>query len=129
MDTTELKLGNLVYNHRLWVCEVIGVTRNTVEVIAGHYGEEIFTADTVHPIPLTMEIMQSLGYRMVDGGFDIGLEEPLGMYWDALTLDIVDGRGNHLIDCKYLHQLQNILDMFGLKMKGIEGLLKDIRNS
>ena len=129
MDTKELKLGNLVYNHRLWVCEVKGVTSDTVTVIAGHYGEETFRADSIHPIHLTMEIMQSLGYRMVDGGFDIGLDEPLGMYWDALTLDIVDGRGNHLIDCKYLHQLQNTLDMFGLKLNNIDGLLNDIRNS
>ena len=69
IQTTEIMRGDLLYNHRMWVCPVIEVFKDSVTVIARHYGEETFKTEDMYPIPLTVDIISQNNFTIEDDSF------------------------------------------------------------
>ena len=63
-----LILGDLVHNHRNWVCPVVGLDSKYITVIARHYGESSYERETVSLIELTDEIIEQLGWKEIKEG-------------------------------------------------------------
>lgn len=63
-----LILGDLVYNHRKWVCPVVGLDSQYITVIAHHYGESPYKREDVSLIELTDEIIEQLGWKEIKEG-------------------------------------------------------------
>jgi hypothetical protein len=67
------------------------------------------------PIPLTTDILEKNGFERRKDGYDIGI--PL-LYWDKYCTAICGW--NHcddiikVFDCRYVHQLQHALRLFGI---------------
>ena len=116
-----LMQGDLVYNHRNWICPVVGIDKDTITVIAQHYGESTYKKDEIYPIPLTEEIILKLGWEEIDRDHPdyksrIGLGKQFKHPWYTSCLCI---RHNNLTDkywvlngnmvLRYLHDLQHIL--------------------
>ncbi|MBP5724447.1 MAG: hypothetical protein J6X18_12855 [Bacteroidales bacterium] len=116
-----LMRGDLVYNHRNWICPVFGMDAETVTIIAQHYGEETFLLEDIHPIPLTEEIILNLGWEEIgknhpDYKKKIGVGKQFKHPWYTSSLII---RQNALTDMystlngefvlRYLHDLQHVL--------------------
>ena len=128
IDVTTLQLGNLVYNHRHWICPVIGLKDGEVTVIAKHYGESTYRSDIIYPIPITREILEKCfpthtnkkclfeTYNIND---DFMIEDrsseddaefcvchgsyPTASYWTCTI--------------KYFHELQNILKLHKINIE------------
>ena len=62
INTNELMLGDLIYNHRHWACPIVEVFDDRVTVIAHHYGEETFKVDDLYPIDLDDEFFKRNGF-------------------------------------------------------------------
>ena len=121
IDTSTLMLGDLVLHHRGWICTVVGVTKDTVTIIARHYGEETFKAEDIHPIELTEEIILMLDWQEIPENdpeykIKIGLgkqfknkyyEKVLNINQNSLTDMYWTLNGN--VHIKYLHELQHVL--------------------
>ena len=58
-------IGDLIYNHRKWICPVTAIDKDHVIVIAQHYGESSYRWEDVNPIPLTPEILEKIGFASV----------------------------------------------------------------
>ena len=75
-----LIIGDLVCNHRNWVCPVAALDSKYITVIARHYGECPYLREDVSLIELTDEIIEQLGWEVIkecDPGFrrSISLEK------------------------------------------------------
>jgi len=62
MEAKELMVGDLIYNHRNWVCQVTDINKEHVTVIAQQYGETPYRWEDIYPIPLTTEILEKNGF-------------------------------------------------------------------
>ena len=126
MNSELLQLNDLVYNHRQWVCPVTGIEKNYVSVIEQHYCESNYESRDIAPIPLTVDILNRLGYYEIhkgEKGFNHFLEVRCRKqfkhpwYTQALNIDcspseenpeiffIVNGE----IMLQYVHDLQHVL--------------------
>lgn len=118
---TILMQGDLVYNHRNWICPVVGMAKDMITVVAQHYGESTYRKDEIHPIPLTEEIILKLGWEEIKKGHScyknaLGLGKQFKHPWYTDPLCI---RQNSLTDLyytlngefvlRYLHDLQHVL--------------------
>lgn len=121
MEAKDLMIGDLVYNHRNWVCPIVEVHKDSAVVIARHYGEEEFKLDDLRPIPLTQEILEKNGFILK--------EEEKGMYGvtiapyytrDDIPFEVFcDGEPFAIwfkdpVNIKYVHQLQHALRLCGI---------------
>ena len=118
-----LMLRDLVYNHRNWVCPVVGIDKKYITVIAQHYGESPYTRDLVNPIPLSEEIITQLGWKVVkegDKGFDTKKKSVVNKQYHnpdyTTTLNIIHGETTGLwyilndeFHMRYVHDLQHLL--------------------
>lgn len=118
-----LMLRDLVYNHRNWVCPVVGIDKKYITVIAQHYGESPYTRDLVNPIPLSEEIITQLGWKVVkegDKGFDMKNKSVFKTQYKnpnyTTTLNIIHGENTGLwyilggeFYMRYVHDLQHVL--------------------
>ena len=109
-----LMYGDLVYNHRNWICPVVGFDKDkTITVIAQHYGEATYDRSLIHPIPLTEDIILTLGWKVVSNqGDEITYKHP--WYTNVLNITRVELLGMWVIiggniAIRYLHDLQHIL--------------------
>ena len=114
--------GDLVYNHRNWICPVVGSDYGHIAVIAHHYGESVYTRDLVSPIPMSDEILSQLGWKEVKKG-DKGYCAELGCYskqfkhpFYTTVLSLGFNENTHLywiingnIIIRYVHDLQHVL--------------------
>ncbi len=67
-DTSIIGIGDLVYNHRHWICPVTAISRDYITVIARHYGESSYQRKDVHLIELTDDILKQLGWEEMNEG-------------------------------------------------------------
>lgn len=67
-DTSIIGVGDLVYNHRHWICPVTAISRDYITVIARHYGESSYPREDVHLIELTDDILKQLGWEEMNEG-------------------------------------------------------------
>lgn len=118
-----LMLHDLVYNHRNWVCPVVGIDKKYITVIAKHYGETSYERENISPIPLTEEIITQLGWQQVvegDEGFDFTRKSISTKqyknpdYTKTLNITHRDESGIWLIlegefQMRYVHDLQHVL--------------------
>lgn len=143
MNANELMVGDYVYNHRNWECPIVEIHKNSALVIAKHYGEEEFLLSDLRPIPLTPEILEKNGFKLM-AGFGYSIEYPtFGLaYHDGFreyySIDITlynypmsgvkilvrmernslcgDGVNKiHSCDIEYIHQLQHALRLCGIE--------------
>lgn len=63
-----LIIGDLVRNHRNWVCPVVALDNKYITVIARHYGECPYLREDVSLIELTDEIIEQLGWEVIKEG-------------------------------------------------------------
>lgn len=116
-----IMMGDLVYNHRDWVCPVVGMDEETVTVIAQHYGEAPYLREEIRPVPLTEDIILSLGWEEIGEGHPdyknkIGIGKQFKHPWYTGSLII---RQNSLVGTywtlhgefllRYVHDLQHVL--------------------
>ena len=116
-----LMLGDLIYNHRKWVCPVIGLNKDSITVIAQHYGESTYRREDNSAIPLTEEIILELGWEKLkesDEDFKrgIGKSNQYKHPWYTKTLMIVQNSLTDMYKCvdgeivlRYVHDLQHVL--------------------
>lgn len=121
IQSENLMLGDLVYNHRQWICPVTEISKNHVEVIAKHYGNSSYKLEDVYPIPLTEEIILQLGWEEITPdnpkykrGIGIGKQYKHPSYTDILnivqnSLTEMYWTINGKIYIKNLNDLQHIL--------------------
>lgn len=132
MEAKELMIGDLVYNHRNWICPIVEIHKDSAVVIAGHYGEEEFKLNDLRPIPLTPEILEKndfvankhvypypyYEYTNTKDKLKVGFAFPQGnrtsykepwIYIDSEYVFV-----EHL-PCIYVHQLQHALKMCGIE--------------
>ena len=62
INTNELMLGDLIYNHRHWACPVVEIFDDRATVIAHHYGEETFKVEDLYPIDLDDDFFKKNGF-------------------------------------------------------------------
>ena len=124
IDPKQLRLGNYIYNHRMWICPVTNISENTVSVIAHHYGEEPFFVKDLYPIPINKEILEKLGFKEDEhplekhnctaytyekkGEFRI----EIALYKNDTRIELNLNEEHSLYmnaKCPYLHTLQNII--------------------
>lgn len=89
----EMMLGDLIYNHRHWICPVTGINEECVQVIAKHYGELTYRWEDTYPIPLTEEIILQLGWKEImpddpkyKNGIGVGKQYKHPAYTDVLNI-------------------------------------------
>lgn len=116
-----LMRGDLVYNHRNWICPVVGMNDETITVIAQHYGKFTYRTDEIHPIPLTEEIILKLGWEEINENHKdyvnkIGTGKQFKHPWYVKMLNIRQNSLSGLyyvlnndVVLRYLHDLQHIL--------------------
>ena len=118
MKTRDLQIGDLIYNHRLWVCPVVEVLKDSVTVIAKHYGESTYSIDEMYPIWITPEILLNNGFRLSDGLTDvyehktsptIRVIKTSDEKWSVSTTNVTD------INIKYIHEFQQVLRISGIE--------------
>ena len=80
----------------------------------------LFSLDSIHPIPLTPEILEKCGFEKVENPkqygwyISVGNRELCWCHADYISLEFKVGQLDDFcdtikdIDCKYLHQLQNL---------------------
>lgn len=64
----KLAPGDIVLNHRHWMCPVIGTDSEYVTVNARHYGKAEYKLEDVQLVPLTDEIITELGWVEIKEG-------------------------------------------------------------
>lgn len=118
-----LEVGDLIYNHRKWICVVLEITKEYVTVFARHYGELTYKWEDVEPIRLTEDIIKKLGWEEIDResedyvrGITSGKQfkhpdytKTLNIRENALTNMYWTINGEVYIT--YLHDLQHVLRM------------------
>ena len=119
MKERNLMIGDLVYNHRMWICTVVGVDEEYVTVIARHYGRCSYNWEDIQPIPMTKEIITQLGWEEIKEGdpdykIAIGLKKAFKHPWYEKSLNIhqnslTDMYWFHDVYIKHLHVLQHAL--------------------
>ena len=119
MKERNLMIGDLVYNHRMWICTVVGVDEEYVTVIARHYGRCSYKWEDIQPIPMTEEIITQLGWEEIKEGdadykIAIGLKKASKHPWYEKSLNIhqnslTDIYWFHDVYIKHLHVLQHAL--------------------
>ena len=117
----DIMLGDLVYNHRQWICPVTAIAKDHVEVVAKYYGVQPYIWDDMYPIPLTEDIILQLGWEEITPDnpkhkIRIGLGKQFKHpdYTDVLNINqnsLTDMYWtlNGEICIKYLHDLQHVL--------------------
>ena len=118
MNTRDLQIGDLVYNHRLWVCPVVEILKDSVTVIAKHYGESTYRINDISPIEITPEILLNSGFRLVDAYSDVYENKTSRIIrviktsdgkWSISTTNVTD------INIKYIHEFQHVLRISGIE--------------
>ena len=119
MKERNLMIGDLVYNHRKWICRVVAVDKEHVTVIARHYGECPYKWEDIQPIPMSEEIITQLGWKEIKKGDPdykvvIGLKKAFKHPWYEKSLNIsqnslTDMYWFHDVYIKHLHVLQHAL--------------------
>lgn len=130
MEAEELMIGDLVYNHRKWICPIVEIRKDSAVVIARHYGEEEFKLNDLRPIPTSSEILEKIGF--------IKSTPPPGIHARCYELDNKKDRYNLTIadynkhkrlllnvdseasecfniKCDYVHELQHAFRLCGIK--------------
>lgn len=109
-----LMKGDLVYNHRKWVCPVLGFDEDSVIVNARHYGKSTYMLDDVSPIDITEDIIKQLGYE--ETGTDNWHRKTFKHPWYTSTLNIQIGSITGLFwiingefPIRYVQDLQHVL--------------------
>ena len=121
MKERDLMIGDLVYNHRKWICPVIAISEDSVTVIAHHYGECTYRWEDIYPIDLTDDIIKQLGWEEISET-DLTYKHGLGVgkqYKHPWYIDELNIISNSLTDmpfCKHIaipfvHRLQHILNL------------------
>lgn len=113
--------GDLVYNHRNWICPVVAMDEETITVDAQHYGRCPYEAGDIHPISLTEEIILKLGWEEIDKSHKdyvnrIGVGKQFKHPWYRKMLNICQHSMTGLyyildgdVVLRYLHDLQHVL--------------------
>jgi len=120
MIDLKLMQGDLIYNHRNWICPVVGIDEETITVIAQHYGKSPYKKEDLYPIPITEDIIINLGWKEISES-DPSYENRLGLgkqykhpsYIKSLNIIQNSLTGLYYIVngeiIRYLHDLQHIL--------------------
>ena len=114
-------IGDIIYNHRDWMCPVVGIDEDHVTVIARHYGVVVYKWEDVRPVPMTEDIILQLGWEEIPEDSPkhqnrIGLGKQYKHPWYTDTLNIHQNSLTELHWCNempitFLHNLQHILDL------------------
>lgn len=109
-----LMKGDLVYNHRKWVCPVLGFDEDSVTVYAGHYGKSTYMLDDISSIPISEDIIKQLGYEEIET--DVWHRKTFKHPWYTSTLNIQIGGVTGLFwivdgdfPIRYVQDLQHVL--------------------
>lgn len=117
IDNSELKLGNIVkYNEKWCFIDAIHVNKFTVVRNTQTY---IIKTDCIEPISLNANVLLRCGFSKDENGFfnlswTCGMDKTktiqfeLGEDYVCCTFWIGGGNDKMFLDCKYLHQLQNL---------------------
>ena len=118
----DLMQGDLIYNHRNWICPVIGIgIKEDITVIAQHYGESTYKVEDLFPIPISEDIILKLGWKEIkesDPNYKIriglGKQYKHPSYTKSLNIIQTSLSGlyyilNGEVIVRYLHDLQHIL--------------------
>lgn len=130
MEAIDLMIGDLVYNHRNWICPIVEIHKDSAVVIARHYGEEEFKLNDLRPIPTSPEILEKIGFTKSTPPPGIhaicySLDNKKEKYnltianynkYKRLLLN-VDSEDSECfnIKCDYVHELQHALRLCGIK--------------
>ena len=111
-----LMQGDLVYNHRNWVCPVVGIEDGFVKVIAGHYGETTYDIDSISPIPISLDIMKQLGWEEIETTPSGSKKYKHPWYTDTLSFYLSDQQNDLFLwmlngdfPIRYVQDLQHLL--------------------
>ena len=114
IDAKELRIGNKVLKNGVFVCDVLSLRRNEIEI---SFEKEIYALEykNVHPIALTEEILMRCGFEK------IGYSNPHTTQWKlgdiligfcngTIYFDYININGVKKGCCfQYLHVLQNLI--------------------
>ena len=114
IDAKELRIGNKVLKNGVFVCDVLSLRRNEIEI---SFEKEIYALEykNVQPIALTEEILMRCGFEKVNSdSWEYVLKLPnyesfvieYFEYTDAWYYTAGEGTRNGK-GWKYLHELQN----------------------
>jgi hypothetical protein len=121
MKATELQIGDWVFTQS-GAEKVVEIREDVV-----HTDEWAYNYDAIKPIPLTPEILEKNGFRIIFEselhvsyfrdieGFHIEVKvDKIGIYQ---KLSMLDGLGNGvtIVECKFFHQLQHSLRLCGIE--------------
>ena len=117
METTELRIGNIVNAYKVGVCRVDGIES---DILISTANDEYIPINDVEGIPINEQWLLDFGFKIctksgVHNGWGIG-ENPLThdyllfLVWmkneDGTLAELFYRNGYHTI--KYVHQLQNL---------------------
>lgn len=131
VETKNLKRFNLVYDHRKNICPVDEILEKSITLIVPVYGRLTYEDGAVYPIPLDekTDSGKTIGERMLK---KIGLKKytPVDYFVTDDIVVSVDGevfvvsksddikkspdKYATIKRCKYVHELQNVLDSIGV---------------
>ena len=124
MEITELMIGDIVQyldGKKLITVVVVKVdgSGNVVRLKQKNGHKFNTTVDYLRPIPLTPEILEKNGFRIVfDGELHVSYFQDIESFHTEVKVDkigiyqklsMLDGLGNGvtIVECKYVHQLQH----------------------
>lgn len=107
IPTTDLRIGNLIYDDIGRMSQVSSLTIQTVEAIVDNDGSGWTTVFRPIPVPITNEILKRFGFSVeyTNGGF---------LRWQKGEFKLLDRRLPHpqfhhpSASCLYAHELQNL---------------------
>lgn len=112
IQANELRIGNWV-SYKRKKAVINEIDKHVLEV--DFNGKRIASlAKNFHPIPLTPELLEKAGFRIVNhiGGYSFYTLDRKGKNRENPPIDIYENRTLHnnypVKHCKYLHQLQNL---------------------
>lgn len=121
INSKDLMQGDLIYNHRNWICPVVRIDEETITVVAQHYGKSSYRNENLFPIPISENIILKLGWKEIkesdpDYKIRIGLGKQYKHSSYTKSLNIIQNSLSGLyfilngeVIVRYLQDLQHIL--------------------
>lgn len=116
METTDLRIGNLIYDDLGRVAQVSHLSITTVEAIVDKDGSSWTTVFQPKPIPIAPNWLLTFGFNDItkDDDFNCHFERLIGPF--CIHFEVSNGPINAAhcwvdwigIDLDYVHQLQNL---------------------
>lgn len=114
MKVTELRIGNWANYSQSFTPVDFTILKigaiSGIENVVRCVEDNIYSIDTIYPIPLTAEILEMAGFEY-DGATTLSKDN------SPLYFKILNGKGSafvqklnqpHEVHCEYVHQLQNL---------------------